>query len=72
MDGSSIVEESYKGFNLHWDKTVETDVADRLYAFTSDESVVTVTKNGDNFVITPTGIRYCCDRGQQQYDCWPR
>ena len=56
VDAKSIVEETYKGYNLHWDHTIrdkntaveegeaanEADYADRFTYFSSDESIVRV------------------------------
>ncbi|MDE6108014.1 MAG: hypothetical protein K2F83_04995, partial [Oscillospiraceae bacterium] len=56
VDTGSIVEEDWKGYNLHWDVirrdaetekedgkvSDEADYADRFYAFSSDESVIKV------------------------------
>ncbi|MCM1440012.1 MAG: hypothetical protein NC131_12545, partial [Roseburia sp.] len=58
VDTSSIVEESWKGYNLHWDVTrrdVNTAIADgevrniaeyadRFYAFSSNEGVITAER----------------------------
>ncbi|MCM1297591.1 MAG: hypothetical protein NC311_18795, partial [Muribaculaceae bacterium] len=58
VDTESIVEEMYKGYNLHWEVTRRTaenalsdegiakaDYADRFYAFSSDESIIKVERN---------------------------
>ena len=60
IDATKVIEESYKGYNLYWDKTVETATAANLHWFSSDPGIITIDETADStgFVtVTPTGER---------------